>query len=106
MACSVSVAQRAIATVNTAFAYVDPARVRPNLTILDRALCDRVVSTGAGVEAFIWRDGQEVRVVAETVVLAAGAYGSPGHLITPFAVQITVEFFQRRLAHPTDPARG
>jgi hypothetical protein len=42
MACSVSVAQRAIATVNTAFAYVDPARVRPNLTILDRAL-DEVV---------------------------------------------------------------
>ena len=66
--------------VNAAFAYVDPARACPNLTILDRALCDRVVSTGAGVEVFVRRDGQEVRVVAETVVLSAGAYGSPAIL--------------------------
>ena len=33
--------------VNAAFAYLDPARARPNLTILDRALCDRVVRTRA-----------------------------------------------------------
>ena len=28
--------------VNAAFAYIDPARARPNLTILDHALCDRI----------------------------------------------------------------
>jgi choline dehydrogenase len=66
--------------VNAAFAYVDPARARSNLTILDRALCDRVVSTGAGVEVLVRRDGREVRIGARTVVLSAGAYGSPAIL--------------------------
>ena len=66
--------------VNAAFAYLDPARARPNLSILDRALCDRVVSTRAGVDAFVRRDGQELRIAAETVVLCAGAYGSPAIL--------------------------
>jgi choline dehydrogenase len=63
---------------NAAFAYLDPARGRPNLTILAETLADRVllereravgVATSAG----------EIR--AETVVLAAGAYGSPGILL-------------------------
>ena len=67
--------------VNAAFAYLDPARGRPNLTILDRALCDRVVCAGAGWRGrSLRRDGGEVRVAAETVVLAAGAYGSPAIL--------------------------
>jgi choline dehydrogenase len=63
---------------NAAFAYLDPARGRDNLTILADTLVDRVlleedravgVATSAG----------ELR--AETVVLAAGAYGSPGILL-------------------------
>jgi choline dehydrogenase len=66
--------------VNAAFAYVDPARARPNLSILDRALCDRFVFTGTGVEAFIRRDGRETSVAAETVVLSAGTYGTPAIL--------------------------
>ena len=66
--------------VNAAFAYLDPARERPNLTILDSALCDRVASTSVGVEALLRRDGQEITVAATTVVLAAGAYGSPAIL--------------------------
>jgi len=66
--------------VNAAFAYVDPARGRPNLTILDRALCDRIVPSAGGHEVIVRRDGQEVRIAAATVVLAAGAYGSPAIL--------------------------
>ena len=66
--------------VNAAFAYVDPARSRPNLTILDRALCDRIVPNGTVVEVLVRRDGEEIGVLAETVVLAAGAYGSPAIL--------------------------
>ena len=66
--------------VNAAFAYLDPARSRPNLTILDGAVCDRVVSTAAGAEVIVRRDGHEVRIVAGTVVLSAGAYGSPAIL--------------------------
>lgn len=66
--------------VNAAFAYVDPARGRESLTILDRALCDRLVVTGRGVEAFVRRDGEEILVEASSVVLAAGAYGSPAIL--------------------------
>jgi choline dehydrogenase len=58
---------------NTAFAYLDPARGRPNLTILAETLVDRVepglVRTSRGA------------LEAETVVLAAGAYGSPGILL-------------------------
>lgn len=66
--------------VNAAFAYLDPARARSNLTILDHALCDRVVSTSGGVEAVLRRNGREISVNATTVVLAAGAYGSPAIL--------------------------
>ena len=65
---------------NASFAYVDPARGRDNLTILDRAICDRVAQTGAGVEATVWRDGEEVRIEAARVVLAAGSYGTPAIL--------------------------
>ena len=67
--------------VNTAFAYLDPARDRPNLRVVDRALCDRLVLDGDGVEVVAWRDGVEVRVHATTAVLAAGSYGSPAILL-------------------------
>ncbi len=66
--------------VNAAFAYLDPARGAANLTILDRAVCDRVVSTRAGADVVAVRDGDEVRISAGTVVLSAGAYGSPAIL--------------------------
>ena len=66
--------------VNAAFAYVDPARGRPNLTILEQALCDRIVPTAAGVDVVALRDGEEVRIAATTAVLSAGAYGSPAIL--------------------------
>jgi choline dehydrogenase len=58
---------------NAAFAYFDPARTRPNLTIFADTLVDRIegdkVVTGRG------------EIQARTIVLAAGAYGSPAILL-------------------------
>lgn len=63
---------------NTAFAYLDPARGRDNLTVLADTLVDRVVLAGDRAVGVATTAG-ELR--ARTVVLAAGAYGSPGILL-------------------------
>jgi choline dehydrogenase-like flavoprotein len=67
----------AVGTVrwNTAFAYLDPARGRPNLTILADTLVDRIDPE----RGLVHTDGQAL--TAGTIVLAAGAYGSPGILL-------------------------
>ena len=67
--------------VNAAFAYLDPARGRPNLRIVGDALCDRLVPGPNGVEVVARRYSEELRVHADRVVLAAGAYGSPSILL-------------------------
>ena len=63
---------------NAAFAYLDPARSRENLTILADTLVDRVLLEGDRAVGLATSAG-ELR--AGTVVLAAGAYGSPGILL-------------------------
>jgi choline dehydrogenase len=63
---------------NAAFAYLDPARERPNLTIRADTLVDRVLFSGERATG-VATDGGELR--AEHVVLCAGAYGSPGILL-------------------------
>ena len=63
---------------NAAFAYLDPARARENLTIVADTLADRVVLSGDRAVGVTTSAG-EMR--APTVVLAAGAYGSPGILL-------------------------
>ncbi len=60
---------------NAAFAYLDPARSHPNLTIRGDTLVDRV-EPDAGV---VHTDRGSIE--AETIVLAAGAYGSPAILL-------------------------
>jgi choline dehydrogenase len=65
---------------NAAFAYLDEARGRPNLTIRADTLVARVLLDGSGSRA----TGVETSggaIDAEAVVLAAGAYGSPGILL-------------------------
>ena len=63
---------------NSAFAYLDPARDRPNLKVLDDHLVDRVrLSGGRAVGAVVVTPQGPVEIHAERVVLAAGAYGSP-----------------------------
>jgi choline dehydrogenase len=61
-----------------AFAYVDPARDRENLTIVADTLVDRVLLQGNRAVGVATSGGD---VEAETVVLAASAYGSPGVLL-------------------------
>ena len=63
---------------NAAFAWLDPARDRANLTILADTLVDRVLLEGSRAVAVATSAGD---VRAETVVLAASAYGSPAILL-------------------------
>lgn len=62
---------------NTAFAYLDPVRDRPNLRIVDGCLVDRVVPGTAG---WTVHGADGLTVAADTVVLAAGVYGTPAIL--------------------------
>jgi choline dehydrogenase-like flavoprotein len=63
---------------HTGFAYLDPARGRENLTILGDAIVDRVLlEDGRAVGTLA--GGRELR--GDVVVVAAGAYGSPGILL-------------------------
>ena len=62
---------------NAAFAYLDPVRDRSNLTIVDRALVDRIAESPDRVTIHAIRDGQALEIHAGRVVLAAGAYGTP-----------------------------
>jgi choline dehydrogenase len=63
---------------NASFAYLDPARSRPNLTIRADALVDRVLFEGRrAVGAVV---GGDV-VHSDAVVLAAGACGTPAVLL-------------------------
>ena len=67
---------------NTAFAYLDPVRDRPNLTICGDAPVDRlVVRNGRVVGAIVaGADGPQT-IEAGRVVVAAGTYGSPAILL-------------------------
>jgi choline dehydrogenase len=70
----------AVGTVrwNTAFAYLDPVRAHENLSIVADTLVDRVLLDGDRAIGVATAGGE---VQARTVVLAAGAYGSPGILL-------------------------
>jgi choline dehydrogenase-like flavoprotein len=63
---------------NAAFAYLDPARERPNLTIRGDELVDRVVIGNGRASAVVTAPGEELE--AGDVVLAAGAYFTPAIL--------------------------
>jgi choline dehydrogenase len=59
--------------------YLRRARSRPNLTIADRTVVDRVLLDGTRARGVRCADGR--KIVADTVVLAGGAYGSPPVLL-------------------------
>jgi choline dehydrogenase len=61
---------------NTCFAYVDPVRER--LTVLAETLVDRVLLSGDRAVGVSTDRGD---LLAERVILSAGAYGSPGILL-------------------------
>ena len=67
---------------NAAFAFLDAARRRPNLTVIGDAVADSIVFDGewaVGVRAIV--GGARVDFPAGAVVLCAGAYGSPAVLL-------------------------
>jgi choline dehydrogenase len=63
---------------NAAFAYLDDARGRANLEVVDETLVDRVLVDGGRATGVVAADGR--RFEAGTIVLAAGAYFSPAVL--------------------------
>ena len=63
---------------NAAFAYLDPARDRPNLTIVTETLVDRVALDRSRATGVVTADGRVLQ--ADIVLLAAGAYFSPAIL--------------------------
>ena len=65
---------------NTAFAYLDPIRSSPNLSIVDRALVVNVEETADGVVVHTIERGEAVTTIADHLVLAAGVYGTPAIL--------------------------
>ena len=66
---------------NAAFAYLDPARDRANLTIQADTLVDRVVFAGNAARGIVAeRLGAPEELPAEAVILAAGTYLSPAIL--------------------------
>jgi choline dehydrogenase len=67
---------------NTAFAYLDPVRVRSNLTIVGDSTCDHLEIKSGRVSAVILA-GRETptRVEVGRVIVAAGTYGSPAILL-------------------------
>jgi choline dehydrogenase len=67
---------------NTAFAYLDEARPRENLTVMADALVDRVLLDGRrarGAVALV--NGDAVELEADLVIVSAGAFGSAGVLL-------------------------
>jgi choline dehydrogenase len=67
---------------NVAFAYLEPARERANLSVLGDALVERVLFDGdraTGVRAIV--DGRPADFRAAAVVRCGGAYGSPAVLL-------------------------
>ncbi|MSP36941.1 MAG: hypothetical protein EXR70_00445 [Deltaproteobacteria bacterium] len=58
--------------------YLDPARPRTNLTIIDEAPVSSLILNGKRVTGVRYRkDGQEQTAIADKVVLSAGVYHSP-----------------------------
>jgi len=72
---------------NAAFAWIDPARERDNLTIEADTLVDRVLLDGSRAIGVATSAGE---IHAETVVVAASAYGSPAILLRSGITELPV----------------
>jgi choline dehydrogenase len=67
---------------NSAFAFLDPVRERPNLSIAGRAEVRRLIIEGGAVKgAEVHTPDGDVTIHAERVVVCAGAYHSPALLL-------------------------
>ena len=81
MPASVSCPSRSTADrrVSVNDAYLEPARDRPNLTVLGGAVVDRLLLDGAHARGVRLADGRELE--SDEVILSAGAIGSPAILL-------------------------
>jgi choline dehydrogenase len=67
---------------NSAFAFLDPVRTRPELTVVGDASAQRVrIEDGRAVGVEFVSDGEARFLAADTVVVCGGAYGSPALLL-------------------------
>jgi choline dehydrogenase len=67
---------------NTAFAFLDPIRGHPNLTILSKTLADRlIVERGTATTLVAHSDDGVFEIPGRHFVLCAGTYGSPAILM-------------------------
>lgn len=64
--------------MSAALTHLAPARTRPNLTVRGRAPVDRIETEAGRARGVRLADGEQIW--AQTVVLTAGAYASPGVL--------------------------
>lgn len=63
---------------STTVAYLDPARHRPNMTILDEAPVHRLLVRGSRVTGVVYgKDGREHTVGGDRIVLCAGVFHTP-----------------------------
>jgi choline dehydrogenase len=68
--------------VSTADGYLEPARSRPNLTIIGAALVDRVVvERGRATHVLVRTPSGEQRIAGGEIILSAGAIHSPAILL-------------------------
>jgi len=72
---------------NAAFAWIDPARGRDNLTIQADTLVDRVLLDGTRAVGISTSSGD---IRADTVVVTASAYGSPAILLRSGIAELPV----------------
>ena len=73
---------RGSARWNTAFAYLDAARARENLTVIGDALVDRVLLDGPRARGAVALVGDDpVELGADLVIVSAGVFGSPAVLM-------------------------
>ena len=67
---------------NAAFAFLDPVRDLPNLTILPETLVDRLIVEGNKAVALTCNArGEDMELRADTFLVCAGAYSSPAILM-------------------------
>lgn len=73
------VTQRDGRRCSTAVAYLNPAKERPNLTVISDALAEKVMFDGKRASGVAFRKGKNLAAVAarREVVLSAGAFQSP-----------------------------
>jgi choline dehydrogenase len=90
---------------STTVAYLDPARGRANLDIVDEALVLSLKLTGRRVDGVVYqKNGETITATADRVVLSAGAYHSP-QILTLSGIGPAAEL-QRLGIEATHPLEG